>query len=1222
LGKGWNLTLSQYVPSTRALSLHTNESFIVTGGGATPAIREKKLDSFHFHDELDGINYRVVHRSGLVECLQVITSNRVQVALPHRVYAPSGHWIELKYEGKYFEHVCLSEIVDSTGQLLLRVDYSNPSLIKLHLHPQAGPDGSPLATYQLHLTDREMRVIELPTEDKASWRLSYENSPATQHMTCLKTIETPTGSRETLTYDDAGHRLPNGAPVQRLPRIDTHELDPGFGQPVMKTRYTYSAENFLGANGGLTWTQGEDNLYNAPADYVFTVTANEYDGAEVRRKTHYQYNRHHLLTLQTTEQYGEVLQFEDQGGGDDTVKMDWHVHKIHTVYHELPGVPFDLQPAYFQMAKTVTQSWEMSSTDDNRYHEEVTTTNFDDFGNQIEERQPNGIRVVNEYYPVQGEEGGCPPDPHGFTRTLKRTITYPATGGDVEPGAPILVADHRYAAVESVIARTHPLRARAAEYAIFKIHEQLGEGVGAQYQLLTQTDIEPFLDPADLLRHGRILRQALSINGLQTITDFIYTRLPSTLEHEAVLQTQQTLTGFDHDEPLQGGGRRDARKTITTCHSMLTGEALLNRDDNDVEIAYEYDALRRVTRETVAPNDPQYTASRHYGYFLVNSAGQQASQTTTDVKGVVTHILVDGLNRVVLTQRQDADAQTAAQREALRTNYSAVFDVFGNLVKQVQYDWLEEDDLALESNYLFDAWNQQYCEIGPDQTKQYTVTDMFDSALSGTLRTQTDWRESASGKLSTGKTIQWRDVSGNTVREQRVDTKGGQVSLHRYFYDGLGRKAREMDAALAEQRFVYDAFDRLLEHTLGDKNTVSRQYALHSTEDLPTRISVAGKLLGEQHFDGLGRLIQSITGGRSRTLRYEPGQNNPRWVTTPKGVEIEYSYAPQLSGEPLQRRAEGVTADYEYDALNARLKVCVEQGQMVSREYFSTGELKQEIRKIGGDAQYEMFYRKSLLARDLSYTDVLGNVQTYTYDLAGRLEQTYLGSTTASFSHDELGRVESITTVDGDQWLTTRLMYDDFDREVMRIFEMPGETQWLVQEYDGMDRAKRRHLQDATDPEALQTLRDETYEYDDRGRLTVYSCEGRLSPVDAYGKVIRQQLFDFDEVDNITFVTTFFPNADGNRLERNYATYSFDNPLDPAQLTKISNSHADYDPGQPIELLYDADGNLIRDEQQRTLSYDAFGRLVNVKLPVGDAVNYSYDPLDRLAGQMSETFEE
>ncbi|MGO4325375.1 hypothetical protein, partial [Pseudomonas sp. KB_12] len=79
-GYGWNLQLSQYTPGNQILSLSTGETFKVTGSDSVSGqlvMKEKKLDSFHFHQDED--HYRVVHKSGLVEILEVMgsTQNRV-----------------------------------------------------------------------------------------------------------------------------------------------------------------------------------------------------------------------------------------------------------------------------------------------------------------------------------------------------------------------------------------------------------------------------------------------------------------------------------------------------------------------------------------------------------------------------------------------------------------------------------------------------------------------------------------------------------------------------------------------------------------------------------------------------------------------------------------------------------------------------------------------------------------------------------------------------------------------------------------------------------------------------------------------------------------------------------------------------------------------------------------------------------------------------------------
>ncbi|KII27548.1 hypothetical protein NL64_27280 [Pseudomonas fluorescens] len=169
---------------------------------------------------------------------------------------------------------------------------------------------------------------------------------------------------------------------------------------------------------------------------------------------------------------------------------------------------------------------------------------------------------------------------------------------------------------------------------------------------------------------------------------------------------------------------------------------------------------------------------------------------------------------------------------------------------------------------------------------------------------------------------------------------------------------------------------------LPDSSIVERQYAGHSSEDLQTRISVGGVVLGEQGFDGLGRMVLSITGGRESVYTFDPGQSQPKSVRRPNGVDIGYVYRPELGEDPEQRRAQESTAVYTYDAQNARLRTTEEVDpsgitHTLEREYFSTGELKSESRGQTGEVTRVMYYEYTRQARLMSYTDVLEQTQQY-----------------------------------------------------------------------------------------------------------------------------------------------------------------------------------------------------------------------------------------------------
>ncbi|MGN8344106.1 RHS repeat-associated core domain-containing protein [Pseudomonas sp. SMV71] len=1180
-GHGWNLQLSQYTPATQILSLSTGETFKVTGSDTVTGqlvMKEKKLDSFHFYQD-DDRHYRVVHKSGLVEILEVLGSSQSEVALPVEIRAATGHAVTLGYTPFSGTDQVLAWVKDDANQTLLTVERQSTSLEVL-LQPFAGPDGGPLARFAMTLegSDKYVSRITLPTENEASWRFGYNR--IRDHV-CITRVETPTGALEEIFYQDTGHQFPDNSGRTPLPRVTRHLTEPGFGQPPVDVRYTYQLPdsdietNFLGGGLPLSWdNDGLDNLYKHIGAYEYGCIETHWvpgdSGPEPRqaRKIERRFNQFHLLTHETTIQNNNV-------------------QTVETTYYVDPDVEFDGQVQYCQLPKTVRTSWSLVNNPNHRRSEVVSNT-YDIYGNLRVQALANGVIETSTWYPST-ESDGCPADPEGFVRNLKEKNVNPAPSSDGQ--APTLATRYRYKALSEV-----------GESSLKKwltIESQTLVQLGSTEAELERTLFEHFDDRTDAFLHGRVSGQTVTLGGKETVTEFAYSTLDSPLFKESVLQTVETLTGFDHEQD-----DRNVQKVVTLWHSVLNGEPLLNRDDNNVEIHYAYDALRRVTRETVAPGTA-FAAFRSYEYFLCANAGEQAEQRLYDVKRVKTCTKFDGLNRAIYEERDDADNPSRASTP--RQVYAAEYDALGNLIKDVEYDWLGEDVRILATEYEYDDWGAQYCVTGPDGVKTFEQTDPIGTSESqGPI--QRSWREGLVPvpKVS-GVTETWLNLFEKPTRTERRDLSDQPISLHRYFYDGLGRTAKEVVGFPDFERvtlYTYDAFDRLTENTLPDTAVVRRSFATHSREDLPTLISVNEIELGTQVFDGLDRMIQSTTGGREQVFTYEPGQTQPHTVTTPSGKVIEYEYQPELGTEPLRRNLAGsIAADYEYDRENARLTSCQEQGLQLTREYYSTGEPKTEKRSVEG-REYTMHYRYSRLGRLLGYTDVLGQEQSYRYDDQGRLEYTELGTTASTFTYDALGQTASIHTHDSlsGQSVGITLQYDEFGRETLRTFDLDGVEQQLSQVYNDVDGLKQRTL-----TQGAVVLRDENYTYDLRGRLTDYTCTGTQPPVDPYGKPIDRQMFQFDALDNLKLVLTYFTGG------FNRAIYKYQDLPDPTQLREVTNTHEDYP--EIIELEYNLDGHLIRDEESRTLEYDPLGRLISVSGQSGEPpAGYSYDPLDTLTG--------
>ncbi|WP_449126261.1 RHS repeat domain-containing protein [Pseudomonas viridiflava] len=1202
-GMGWSLQLSQFSPASQILSLGTGETFKVTETAPDGRLlmKEQKLDSFHAYDQGNGF-YRVAHKSGLVEILQMLGSAAEPVALPVEIQSADGRAVTLAYD-TFNGQPLLSEVRDSRRRLLSLTRSSGAVEVRLH------PDEVNVR-FVLELSDADHRVarLVLPTEEQARWAFTYRTLNG---LLCISEVRTPAGAHEILYYDDAGHAFPGATGRPGLPRVNRHVSDPGHGQPPVEVHYAYgtatvpNTHNFLGhdAAGLIFEDNGLDNLYRITEAYLYGTTETLMDGGQAVRRIERTFNRFHLMTEQR-------------------VTQGRNVKTTSTVYHADDELSFDQQPAYCQLPFTATDTW--SSLDDaNRVRHETVTTTYDMFGNLLEQIQANGVIETSTWYPVEGENGLCPPDPEGFVRQLaSRTVT-PAASTHGDP-SPVLRTRYRYDALPPVSgadrpwlvlseeallqvdsAKTSAARQETSQEVTRLLQHVLAPSMAARLVALIETALlqeaphETSLhltrrtyinDPADALNHGRPLQERFTLNGIDTVTDYAYVKTAARHVEETVLRTTQTLSSSLDDE----------RKIITLEHSLLSGEALLTRDDTDVEIRYQYDALGRVVAETVAPGNKEYEATRNYRYHLAAHDQDQAWQEVVNVKDVTVRSELDGLNRVVRELRQDADGNNA-----LRDTYAAQYDGRGQLISETQIDWMiGQNTLKLTRHFGYDDWGQQVSETGPDGVVSFKETDQIASPDGPVTR---EWlQHSIDATEKYNLTVTQLNLFGDPTSVERFDRLEQSGGSHFSHYDGLGRLAEEIDALNHVTGYRYDAFDRQVQHILPDKAVVKRTYAPHSIEDLPILISVNDNVLGEQAFDSLDRRWRTVTGGRKQTYKFKTGQSRPCSVETARGQTIDYVYNPALGEEPLQRTIvdSPISAAYRYDPKNARLMECDEQDQKLGREYFSNGELKSETRTSGTEV-HTMHYLYSLEGRLLEYKDVLGQVQTYTYDSYGRIQKTELqDAISGTFFHDPLGQVQRIETVSGEQQVMTALEYDDFGRETQRSFDLDGVIQVMTQVWDNTDQLKQRTLKQGD-----TLLRDEVYSYDSRGRLTGYTCSGSQPPVDAYGKAITSQLFRFDILDNMTQVRTVF---DGGS---NIATYHFENDKDPTQLSRVSNSYPDY-PAE-IKLLYDADGNLLQDEAKRTLTYDALNRLTSVSAPGGgpvDTGDYRYDPLDTLSG--------
>lgn len=1180
-GTGWELALTQYNPRNNVIALSTGETFKVTGTSSSSdrlQMKEQKLDSFHLHDLKDTpseFSYRVVHKSGTVEWLKPQGSTQNRLHVPARIQSPAGHWVELVYT-THDGHPMLKSIKDADGNILLSVEHTS-SQVALLVQPYASDE--PLARFVMVLRDTPRRVarIELPTDNQASWRFEY--AMIRNHL-CIVKVQTPTGAHESVSYGDngdAGHAFPSGSGRTALPRVTRHVLDPGSGQAPVDVRYRYQLShgntNFLGAGLNITWADdGLDNLYKYIGDYAYQSVESLYiEGAPVRRIER-TFNQFHLQTLQTTVQGNAVYSTE-------------------TTYHLLQNVAYDKQPSICQIPRTVTTRWRLAN-DPTLIRSETVETTFDVHGNLLTQRQPDGVLETSTWYPADGAEDGCPPDPEGFVRHLKSRTVTPAPAATA---APVLCSRYRYLALPALADSGLPDFVTRESETLVQLDLDDETEQQLHYTLFSYLNA-----PGNPFEHGRISRTTETLNGCSTFTDTLWRTLEQPLLGIPVVESSETISS-DFDT---------SARTVVRQHSSWTGQEVSTLID-DVQNLYRYDSLGRLVEEVVAAQTA-YQARRTYTYQLCAQAGDQAGQRVWDARQVMTHTLLDGLGRAILKERDHVDSTHPAATQLLM---QASHDAWGHLSQQTDYDWLDGQPLALTRHYDYDTWGERCCETGPDGVGHYLQTDPIGTPESS-VPVQRSWLQSpGTNGLVSELSETWLNLFGKPDRIRSLAPDGRETSARHFIYDGLGRCVEQHDELNRMTRFEYDPWSRLIETQLPDNTRVQRRYAAHSTADLPTEVLVGDAsgtfvTVGTQRFDALQRLTESSVGPRTDQYFYEPGRRQACQRLTAGGATLDYEYNLQLTDEPTlihaRREDDALQAGFTYDPVSARLThVGNELGQR-EYDYNLDNQLTDEHWVDSNGTRWSSSFVTSLQGRPLRRTELIQEARPglethHEYDRLGRLERLEQGNLRTTLEYNTLGQLLRTTTRDLTAFTTLVLeqAYDEHGRETCRTVDMTGQPRQTLEQHwqaDGL-LLSRCWRQDTL------TVLDETFEYDSRGRLGSHTCTGEQLPRDDLGRAYTQQIFTFDALDNLKTVRTNFTPGSTPAVE--LAQYVYDAVV-PCQLNEIKYTPARAS-GYPT-FRYDADGNQLNDRLGRQLHYDLQGRLTAVEHPDGQAVAaYGYD---------------
>ncbi|KAI0878580.1 hypothetical protein GGS24DRAFT_517731 [Hypoxylon argillaceum] len=1169
LGTGWAFNLSGYYhrePSPhRTLSLSTGERFQVTETASVLFVNDQKLKSFQFKKRAKD-EYEVALKSGQVEVLSN-AGGTYDTTVPITLYAANGRSLGLTWK-RVGEQPRLSEIHDGS-QCLFKIKY-----LDARVHMIRSPGTGQASTLTAKLRNNRLMEISLPPEgaETPSWKFAYETCG---QITCLARVKSPAGLVEDVTHNPTGHQLPDGAPYKTIPYVVSHTQRPGGQQPPIKTTYSFSARNFLAYAAGFNWKEGQDNLYRARADYQYTSEVTVEGGPRLK----YTYNKFHLIA--STEQRKGTKQVTQA-----------------ITYHLVEGAAFQDQPAHYQLPKTTQTTYQDGSSGATRA--ESTQHDFDDWGNLIREVLPSGIVTTRTYYAAGGEEARdpdtdrvrvlCPADPRGFQRYVKAVEVTPA----ITPyETPTRASHHTYCQLPTATG------APVGYFVAANQSEQLCDG-----RSVARVELAYVNEPAGR-DHGRIQQQVASVGGqVATVSSWAY-NYPAGANAERIFIETIQRTGH--------GGRRAGDES--TSYSLSSGLTVDHVAPDGARVSFQYDALGRLVQSTASPGTPYEAVRRQEYAFLEGEAGQ--CMAVTDAKGVQTRYISDGLGRIRRVERQDDDGQSTAGEPyngTFHTVQERSYNALGQAATTTEIDWFRTNtgdvvEQRRSRSFEYDDWGKVCRESQDGRLATLTVTNPI------TLTTTV-------GVEGEGRPETQFDLSGLPTHKRLIKTDGTISNEMKYAYDGIGRLVKEEDGLGHTKEYRLDCFDRVIATILPGGRETRVEYAPYSIANLPISMSMNGSILAEQFFDGQGRAERIMCGGRTTIRTFEGNEPRPSQIITPRRDRQVFAYESALdhSLKALRTRSEIIDYDdgsldsntsnaYERDLQSAAVVRCENRNTAESYRYLPSGLLEKhttQFRKEGEVQSAEATY--SMCGKLQSYTDVHGRRHEVQYDEFGRPSRLQLGNLQMVLDYDAAGRVrERHAWKEGDTLgLTTAMAYDDFGREIERTARRGQLTVYrLRQTYGKIGLIDTREVVDGDG----NLSRRECFQYDCQNHLVDYSCEGSDPPVDGKGRGVRRQRFTFDNWDNITEALTEFTDRSANT-----ATYSYDSSHDATQLMCITNTHPEYPP--QIDLAYDGNGCLTRDERGQILEYDGMNRLRTVRHADGQVLcQYEYDANGKLVRQ-------
>lgn len=273
-------------------------------------------------------------------------------------------------------------------------------------------------------TEYYVRSVKLPADDD-SYKFYYHQRVISSQPLNLTNIETPYGSALFASWaaDSIKYGKIN-SDMQYIPVVQALCCSPisiAYDEKVKSLllgsywqEFEYNKDkNFTGYTDTPEYTphQGKDNCILHTDDYTYTSTETRgcNQNIQVIKKT---YNRFHLLIREVTD-YRSSSYFR-------VTKVYTYAHIM--TGQDISGQPASFH--FWTRCDTTYQEVSNGQELPNRSRIESQLREFDNYGNLTSETDPSGIQTVYEYYPATAEIG-CDAAPYGMPCFLKKITIKP-----------------------------------------------------------------------------------------------------------------------------------------------------------------------------------------------------------------------------------------------------------------------------------------------------------------------------------------------------------------------------------------------------------------------------------------------------------------------------------------------------------------------------------------------------------------------------------------------------------------------------------------------------------------------------------------------------------------------------------------------------------------------------------------------------------------------------